>query len=429
MRNGEKGFILVFALVIIMLVVLSLTALFLVSYNDLAMSYTITRGMRAYYIAEAGLAKRFMDLRGEDPPRTGTSSAQNFKLVGGDSGSYVTRTTQIAGGSLATYRIDSVGRYRNVTRRVSLTVRQRSFSSFSYLTNVESQKFGWGTRLVWFKTGDRLTGPVYTNDQFNIYGDPLFEGPVSSASAALNHYHGGSSRDNPEFGTSLTLGVPAIQMPSAKNTMVPIINSVQSGYSYPGDTRITFLSNGTMNVYNYILYGPYIVNRPLPPNGVIYVFSGVANVSGTLSGKVTLGCNGNICIIGNILYNSDPRDNPESPDMLGLVAGGNVIISPGSPDDLEIDAYIVAVNGSFKVDDYVINNCVMKGTLNLCGGISQSNRGAMGAFYSMSGQKGSGYTKNYEYDARLLNTAPVCFPAARDVNNRILYRKIAWSES
>jgi len=424
----QKGFILVFALVIIALVILSLAALFLISYNDLAAANTITRGMRAYYIAEAGLAKRFMDLRAENPVITGTLPEAGFTLSGTDSGTYITTTTPVAGGTLETYRIETTGKYKNISRTVAITIMQRSYSSFAYLTNNESSMFWWWKKPVWFVTGDTLTGPLHTNDQLNIFGDPIFEGPVSSVNSSINYYHGGAPDDNPEFRDSLTLGALGIQMPSSANMLTPISTTVQSAYSYSGYTKVTFLSDGTMNVYNYAKYGAIIPNIPLPANGLIYVSSGSVDVSGTLKGSVTLGCNSDINIVGNIIYNSDPRTDTSSTDMLGLVAKSNVYISSTVPtQNLEIDAYIVAIDNSFKIDDFTYYN-LLKGTLTLYGGITQSNRGAVGTFNSSSGDRETGYTKDYEFDERLYSAAPVCFPVAKDANGRTLYRKVTWSE-
>ncbi|MDD5136016.1 MAG: hypothetical protein PHX20_00685 [Candidatus Omnitrophica bacterium] len=427
--RSKRGFILVFALVIIMLVILSLAALFVISYNDLVMSNTIIRGMRAYYIAEAGLAQRFMDMRSQDPPVGGTLGPTPFALVGGDSGTYSTTVTPVAVGTLSTYRVDSVGLYKNISRQVSITVTQRSYSSFAYLTNLEGQLFWWGQENVWFTSRDRLTGPLHSNDQFNIFGDPIFEGPVSSVSNSINYYHGGPPDDNPEFRGSLTLGALGIQMPSTANMLTPISTSVQSAYSYGGRTDITFLADGTMNVYNVGKYGSNITNVALPANGLIYVSGGNANVQGTVNGSVTIGCANDINIVGNILYNTDPRDDSTSSDMLGLVASNSVVISASAPNDLEVDAYIVAINSSFKVADSVIDNYIVKEDLVLYGGITQSTRGAMGTFYTGSGDKASGYTKDYEYDPRLLSASPVSFPAAKDADGRILYRKVTWSET
>ena len=61
--NRKKGFIMIFALVIIMLIIFSIGALSIISYNDLAIAGIESKNMRAYYLAEAGIARKFMELR------------------------------------------------------------------------------------------------------------------------------------------------------------------------------------------------------------------------------------------------------------------------------------------------------------------------------------------------------------------------------
>ncbi|MGC9000526.1 hypothetical protein [Caldisericum sp.] len=109
--------------------------------------------------------------------------------------------------------------------------------------------------------------------------------------------------------------------------------------------------------------GKVIINgtkKDLPPNGVIYV-EGNATVSGTIKGRVTVGSGGNIYIGGNILYNTPPRTDKNmpvngTPDALGLVAYNNIYIPYSTFKNypqLEVDAAMMAVHGSFGVtDDY-----------------------------------------------------------------------------
>ncbi|MDD3905221.1 MAG: hypothetical protein PHS46_01670 [Candidatus Omnitrophica bacterium] len=422
--RGKKGFMLVFAMVIIVLVILSLASIFLISFNDLARAKNASKAMRAYYIAEAGLAKKFMDLRG------GSTSAASgtFTLGGGFSGTYSATVTSVSGSTI-TYRIVSTGTYGGVSRQVSITVKQVSFSRYGYFSNSENELFWFWKTPIWFTTGDHLTGPLFTNDSLNICGNPIFEGPVSSVGSAINYYHGGPPGDNPEFYDSLTLGATAMQTPSS----LGLLSSIQTAASTSGGlllTRatsplhtqsVTFLSNGTLNYDN----GRTSTNYAIPTNGAIYVSTGTVNVSGVVNGSVTLGAASDIYVTGNILYNTDPRVNSSSSDLLGLVSQNNVYVSSSAPYNLEIDAYIVAVSGSFEVYNY---DSVLKGDLYLYGGVTQTTRGAVGTFNADTGDKVTGYTKDYEYDARLSLIAPAYFPAAKDSNGRIIYAKVLWAE-
>lgn len=421
----KDGFILVFVLVIIVLIILSLTALFYISYNDLAIATRASRDMRAYYIAEAGIAKRFMDLRSESSPTIGTING-TFTFSGTDSGTFSVTTTLV---SSVTYRLTSAGTYKGVSRTVTFTIRQVSFSRYAYFSNSENQLFWHSKNPIWFTSGDRLTGPLFTNDQLNIHGDPVFEGPVSSVNSSINYYSGGPPDDNPEFKDSLTLGATAMQMPSSLGVLTSIRSAaaLSTGLtltpaSSPSHTPIiTFLSNGTLNFDN----GKTVTNYTLPTNGAIYLSSGSVEVSGIVNGNVTLGAPSNIYVTDHILYNVDPRVDSTSTDLLGLVAQNNVYVDPSAPADLEIDAYVVALTDSFEVYDYA---GALKGTLSLYGGVTQVTRGAVGTFNASTGDRVSGYSKNYVYDPRLELIAPVCFPPAKDANNRIIYLKVSWAE-
>lgn len=424
----KNGFILVFVLVIIVLIILSLTALFYISCNDLALANRASRNMRAYYLAEAGISKRFMDLRSETVPSIGTTPTTTFTFTnnGTDSGTFSVQTELVTSG---TYRLTSTGTYKGASRVVEFTIRQVSFSRFAYFSNGENQLFWHSKTPIWFTGGDRITGPLFTNDQLNIHDDPIFEGPVSSVNSTINYYNGGPPNDNPEFRDSLTLGATALQMPSAMGVLASIQSAAAlstgltlTPHSSPYHTPIiTFLSNGTLNFDN----GRTTANYALPSNGAIYLTSGNVKVSGIVNGNVTLGAPSNIFVTNNILYNTDPRVDSYSTDLLGLVAQNNVYVDTSAPTNLEIDAYVVALTDSFEVYDYA---GALKGTLSLYGGVTQVTRGAVGTFNASTGTRVSGYTKDYQYDSRLELIAPVCFPPAKDANNRILYLKVLWAE-
>lgn len=422
--ENRKGFALIFALTITILIVFVAGAFFITAYNDLAMADAITNSIRAYYLSDAGLAKKFMELRSGS---TSAITGETFTYASGSSGSFSVAVTQVSGGVFSVYRLDSTGVYKGRSKISSLTLKRISCARFGYFSNYENQLYWWWTQPVWFVTGDLLQGPVHTNDQLNIYGDPVFDGPVSSVSDTINYYHGGPPEDNPDFVQSLTLGAPSIQLP----TTTDIVNTTRAaaqqadGVYLTGNTQITLVSNGTMNVTNSNK-GWVNQNMTLPANNALFVDNGYVDISGTLNGQLTVGTNNNIFVVNNLLYNNDPRVDPSSTDILGLVSQNNVYVDSSAPYNVEIDAYIVALNTSFGVDNY---NYGLKGLLTILGGITQYRRGPVGTFNSTTGERISGYTKDYQYDARLSNIAPAYFPPAKDSNNRIVYVKVLWTEN
>jgi hypothetical protein len=405
----KKGFIMVFALVIVVLIVFSVSALFFISYNDLARATTESRNMRAYYLAEAGIAKKFMQLR--DADYGNTSGSYTFNDGSGTYSVAVTPATPI-------YTLVSTGTFKGVSRTVTLVARQAYYFVYGYLSDSEDT-FYWGSP-IWFVTGDVLDGDVRSNDQFNISGDPIFKGDVTSAASSI-HYNS-STTNNPDFQGALILGAATVQMPAQADIINNVKNAATSTYTFTGNSVVTLLSDGTMNVK---VGSGSTTNYALPTNGAMYV-NGTVSVSGILDGALTIGSSNNIYVTNSVLYKADPRTDSTSNDLLCLASGSSVYVSKNAPTNVEIDSYIIAYN-SFGVENY--DSIAAKGTLTVYGGITQDTRGGIGTFNSSTNTKVSGYTKNYVYDSRMTAVAPTYFPPLRDSNGRIVFYKVSWSES
>ena len=65
------------------------------------------------------------------------------------------------------------------------------------------------------------------------------------------------------------------------------------------------------------------------PNGVIYIENAKSvRLQGTVKGSYTIASNkGDIYLDDDIVYKTDPRTNPNSTDMLGIVSKNNVWIT------------------------------------------------------------------------------------------------------
>jgi hypothetical protein len=184
------------------------------------------------------------------------------------------------------------------------------------------------------------------------------------------------------------------------------------------------------------------LNRIMNPQakGVIYV-NGSVGVSGVLRGRVTLYATGNIVVLDDIRYASDPSTGVCG-DILGLLAANNVIVADNSllnpprirwgtsttyknlddTKDLYLHGIMMAMNTSFTVQNYDdgpsnVNDCEGadngRGCLYLAGGLIQNNRGAVGQL------NGNGFTKRYSYDRCAVVTPPPYFPTTgRFTDNR-----------
>lgn len=142
---------------------------------------------------------------------------------------------------------------------------------------------------------------------------------------------------------------------------------------------------------------------------------GTAFVSGQLSGRVTVATSHDIVITGDTTY----QGGLTGADALGLIpqgsawvynpvtAGGTNILTSAERVK-HLDAAILSVGHSFLVQNYDAGSALATddGTrLRVRGSILQKFRGPVGT----SGTTPTGYTKNYIYDARLLNAPPPYF--------------------
>jgi len=159
----------------------------------------------------------------------------------------------------------------------------------------------------------------------------------------------------------------------------------------------------------------------IPSNGALFVNRGSLIISGVLNGRLTAGSSGDVIIENNITYADNPKVNPNSDDVLGIISESNVIINDNAPSNLEIDACIMGMNTSFMLENWWVGP--PKGTLSVYGGIIQDERGPVGTFNGTTGQKVSGYAKNYLYDERLLGCPPPYMPTTGD------YVKLSWEEN
>lgn len=186
------------------------------------------------------------------------------------------------------------------------------------------------------------------------------------------------------------------------------------------------------------------ISRALNPEfkGVIHVQGKIA-ISGVVRGHVTLAATGDIVIVDDLVYATNPGgdnrncfdDDEANDDILGLFAGGNVVIadntlnSPYRPnprgsgnannyftfDDTSeeiVHAVILTLN-SFTADNFrnPPTNAERCGTTNwgrgclyLTGGVIQGTRGAVGQ------SSGTGYLKRYSYDSCAAASPPPYFP-------------------
>ncbi len=418
----NKGFALVFSLLFLTLIILFTAVFFLTATHGFVIANRNADLKRAYYVADAGIADAFIQLRGyANPPASFTVTNANYNLGSGQNGSY--SVTAVSNGApWATYTLTSTGTYNNLTKTLVLVVQQSSISTYAYLSNTEIHpQYG----ALWWITGMTTVGPVRTNGQLNIWGKPIFNGTVNQSAATVNYYNGGPPTDDPNYVYGLTVNAPTVPFPTT--SMLNSISSAASSSSMllTGNSTVVFNSNGTINVTNSAK-GWNNQNMVLPSNRTIYVTGGSATVQGTLNGQLTVGSDREIYISGNLMYNSDPRTNPASTDLLGLVARNNITVTAASaPSNLELDAVLVALTGSFQVDQWWVSG---KGNMIQYGSLVNNYCGPTGVFDPSTGTLYGGYNQLQYYDTRLKTNIPPAFPPATDSTGRSLYVKLSFQE-
>lgn len=167
---------------------------------------------------------------------------------------------------------------------------------------------------------------------------------------------------------------------------------------------------------------------------ILYVNDNIKSLSGTVQkdSTVTVSSERDVIITSNITYEKDPRlpENAGYDNLLGILSwGGNVRIGSSAPNNITINAVVMAPTGIFTVDNY--NSGSPRGTATLLGGSITQFYGAFGTFSGSSPL--SGYGRNFVYDSRMLQgIAPPYFPyigSFTSSDDGGLDMKLIWQEA
>lgn len=307
-------------------------------------------------------------------------------------------------------RVVSVATYQGLHDTVAVVLQPASFAQYAYYSQVEGA-------ITWI-TGDTVWGPFHTQAVMKISGKPVFKGRVSAK--------GGT---NPKKSTAIFDGGYVvgedIVLPTDLSTT---INAGIGGRIFSG-SDVWFDFSGTSVSWKTSSSGPVTVSTlsTFAPNGVILVAGGNIHIQGVLSGKLTLCATGgagegSVYVDDDMRYSVDPR-NATSNDMLGLVCDNSVIITDNAANNNSVilQASIFCRTGGLTAEHY--NSRPVSGTLNLFGGVTQYQRGAVGTF-SGGGTPtiSTGFRKSYVYDDRLNLDSPPFYPLTGG------YQLVSWHE-
>jgi len=296
--------------------------------------------------------------------------------------------------------VDEEGTENEYVATTEATMIRDSFSRYSYFTNFEP--------VIWFVTGDVITGPVHTNGTFNMDGQPRFEGRVTSP----NMYNSADGSTSPIFNGGSDFSSQVIPPPNSYDLELLSSAAASGGLQFNNPISIDLQYNqgsdtGSIQITEYD-GGPPTIHTLTEAqyNGKIISSNDLVEVSGKLKGQLSIHSEDRIEIMGDIEYSKNPVTDSTSTDLLGLISEGDVRVdryahTASGSQDINIHASIMALNTSFEVEEYWNGS---KGTINLLGGLIQEQRGPVGL------TNGNGYLKNYQYDDRLLELVPPSFP-------------------
>lgn len=330
--------------------------------------------------------------------------------------------SEVVDNTIAT--IVSEGTYNGVTKVVIVQLRPSNFAKFgNYYSSISAMP----------ATGDTFHGPFHVNGTLSTYGSPVFLGKVSSKG---NLSRSGSGY--PVFNAGYQNGVDIPLEFDTTGLRTRAGSTVFRGSSSPNkgvNVRLYFNSDGTVT-YSSQLEGASSWSTPqtvalstFAPNGVIYVEKGNIYTKGTVDGNVTIVATkqgrsgfGNVYLEDNIRYLDNPRTNPSSNDMLGIIAEQDIRIKDNANTrgkNIYTEASMFAMNGSIGPEDGLVSQSFLGNWYILGGLIAKTTR--VTATYSGSNPI-KGLRFNHRFDERFYTVTPPAFPNTKN------FEVVSWYE-
>ncbi len=295
----------------------------------------------------------------------------------------------------------STATYQGSTYQEIILLQPSGFAKFGFWGGTGASAAAW-------ETGDTVTGPMHVDATLETYGRPVFTGKVTTKTGWNNLLPPQMPYFNGGYETGISLPLPTTAFPTLDST------AKAHGYKEAGsDMYLQFNADGSVTYKITSTGTPTTVPlTTLAPNGVLEVDKGNIYIQGTLSGQVTLVANrssgstgGQVYVQNNMVYNNDPRVNPSSTDMLGIVSYGDVTIMDNAATTFNLMGSVYSQTGGLAVTDYTSRNA---GVLNVIGGMIVQN-----LYATSNGGTGSarrGYNLSLQYDSRFLVSSPPSFP-------------------
>ncbi|HXB16607.1 MAG TPA: hypothetical protein VNV44_12795 [Solirubrobacteraceae bacterium] len=499
--RAQDGFTMIIAIGVMFVTALVLVAAFTVANGDVHNSRRSTLEKQAYYAALAGI-QEYEVLLQQEPNYWQNCKTVEKEVPEGASQSYIVKPVPATGqsacsteapftsmieskGLLAnTFRIRSTGRAglkgshsEGAEKSVIATFGVSGFLQYVFYTNYETEdpalyaaseptlakncekkKYSewngkYSCKVINFKTGDEIEGPMHTNDAASVEGSTIFgrKGHEPKDTIEINGGTYGPASGCPSKGGAVYNTTSGCYTKGAELTPPATDESlefyVESENHLHGQTHLELKGNEiAVKYFIKNAKGEYeSASKTLkwPANGLLYVdengvckeefnpqsadtsteetntkgcgnvyVSGVYEKSLTIAASKDVIVNGSIypsSVSGKLAASGSSATKPSGTAVLGLIGNRFVRVyhpcsggtnGTGSFKDPWIYAAILATQNSWIVDNSECGSS--EGKLNVFGAIGQDYRGVV-----LVGS--SGYVKNYEYDDRLATDEPPYF--------------------
>lgn len=456
----QKGETLILALIILALFSMMMVPFFDTALNELRVAQTRMDREEALQIAEAGINYYQWHLAhfpNDYQDGTTTPGPYVHSYIDMDTqktlGAYsLTITPPSTGSTIVTVTATgSTMSSPSVKRAVTARFGIPSLAVDSFLSN----------DIIWIGSNESVSGQMQSNN--GVRFDGTTNAPVMSAKSTYTCSSAQGSpcpaTENGVWGSppnGMTafwkFPVPAVDFSSLTANLATLKASAQSSgiYLSPSNAQgysLVFNSNGTVSIYKVtslqndpsgwdvngtahnedIDYNnrTLLSTSAIPSNGIIYIEDKVW-VEGTVKGRVMVAAaqlpyNAStaptIYIPNNVVYAAKDGTN-----VLGLLSQKDIVVTYYAPTNLEIDAALIAQNGSAQVFQYSSGG--IRNAITVFGSIMTYGQWTW-TYVNGSGSVVSGYTTTNDiYDQNLMYAPPPSFPLSSAG-----YQLLSWSSN
>jgi len=305
-------------------------------------------------------------------------------------------------------KLTTTGTYRGVTKNVEVILKPSNFSKFAYYSEDEGS--------IHWHDGDTVWGPWHSQDDITVSQSPVFFGKVTTKK--------GLKYKNPPYTPEFQGGIETgVDVPFPSTAISDLQNlATTDGFYFDGSgyelvelqfdaDSIKYRIWNNKSDYKYPPVGPDTAQwnshlaSDFAPNGVIYLNNQQLRIRGTVKGQYTVASNSDMYIDDDIVYNTDPRIDPTSTDLFGIVCKEKIYIADNDPNNnnIELHASIFSQDKGFGAENP--GGRPNSGELRLLGGMQQHKRELVSNPWPTHG-----FSKRYRYDERLMFASPPGYP-------------------